>query len=180
METFSASLVLCAGIHRWTVAQRPETRTFDVFFDLRLNKRLSKQSEGWWFETPSRSLWRHRNDYEAEWLTGASVSEPTVCSDNCLSHARCKAIIWTNAGLLFIGLLGTNFSEILIAAQKTSLKKMYLEISTKCRLWCLGLSVLTIQVPVEYICGTLTYSLQIFFQGNTFEMFANCHFVLAS
>ena len=38
-------------------AQRPVTRSFDVFFDLRLNKRLSKQSRGWWFETPSRSLW---------------------------------------------------------------------------------------------------------------------------
>ena len=39
--------------------QRPVTRSFDV--DLRLNKRLSKQSWGWWFETLSRSLWRHRN-----------------------------------------------------------------------------------------------------------------------
>ena len=34
------------------------TRSFDVFFDLRLNKRLSKQWRGWWFETPSRPLWR--------------------------------------------------------------------------------------------------------------------------
>ena len=34
-------------------AQRPVTRSFDVFFDLRLNKRLGKQSWGWWFETPS-------------------------------------------------------------------------------------------------------------------------------
>ena len=42
-------------------SQRPVTRSFDVFFDLRLNKRLSKQSWGWWFETPSLSLWRHRN-----------------------------------------------------------------------------------------------------------------------
>ena len=41
--------------------QRPVTRSFDVYFDLRLNKRLSKQSWGWWFETLSRSLWRHRN-----------------------------------------------------------------------------------------------------------------------
>ena len=39
--------------------QRPVTRSFDVFFDLRLNKRLSKQPWGWWFETPSLSLWRH-------------------------------------------------------------------------------------------------------------------------
>ena len=42
-------------------AQRPVTRSFDVFFDLRLNERLSKQSWGWWFETPSCSLWRHCN-----------------------------------------------------------------------------------------------------------------------
>ena len=41
--------------------QRPVTRSFDVFYDLRLNKRLSKQWWGWWFETQSRPLWRHRN-----------------------------------------------------------------------------------------------------------------------
>ena len=39
-------------------AQRPVTRSLDVFFDQRLNKRLSKQSWGWWFETPPWSLWR--------------------------------------------------------------------------------------------------------------------------
>ena len=42
-------------------AQKPVTRSFDVFFDLRLNKRLSKQSWGWWSETPPRSLWRQCN-----------------------------------------------------------------------------------------------------------------------
>ena len=64
METFSTLLALCA----WNSpvigefpSQRPVTRSFDVFFDLRLNKRLSKQSWGWWFETPSRLLWRHCN-----------------------------------------------------------------------------------------------------------------------
>ena len=41
--------------------QRPVTRSFDVFFDLSLHVRLSKQSYGWWFETPSCSLWRHCN-----------------------------------------------------------------------------------------------------------------------
>ena len=41
-------------------AQRPVARSFDVFFDLRPNKRLSKQPWGWWFETPSWSLWRQR------------------------------------------------------------------------------------------------------------------------
>ena len=43
-------------------AQRPVTRSFDVFFDMRQNKRLCKQSRGWWFETLSRPLWRHCND----------------------------------------------------------------------------------------------------------------------
>ena len=37
------------------------TRSFDVFFDLRLNKRLSKQYWGWWFETQPCPLWRHNN-----------------------------------------------------------------------------------------------------------------------
>ena len=63
MEAFSAWLAICAGnspVPGELPAQRPVTRSFDVFFDLRLNKRLSKQSRGWWFETPSRSLWRHR------------------------------------------------------------------------------------------------------------------------
>ena len=41
--------------------QRLVTRSFDVFFNLRLNKRLSKQPWGWWFETPSWSSWRQCN-----------------------------------------------------------------------------------------------------------------------
>ena len=56
---------LCAGNSPVTgefPAQRPVTRSSDVFFDLRLNKRLSKQSLGWWFPTPSRSIWRHCNE----------------------------------------------------------------------------------------------------------------------
>ena len=42
-------------------SQRPVTRSFGVFFHLCLNKRLSKQSWGWWFEMPPRSLWRNCN-----------------------------------------------------------------------------------------------------------------------
>ena len=64
METFSALLALCAGNSPVTgefPTQRPVTRSFDVFFDLRVNKRLSKQSWGWWFKTPVSSLWRHCN-----------------------------------------------------------------------------------------------------------------------
>ena len=59
METFSALLALCAGNSPVTAefpSQRPVTRSLDVYFDLRLNKRLSKQSWDWWFETLSQSL----------------------------------------------------------------------------------------------------------------------------
>ena len=65
METLPALLALCAGnssVPGEFPTQRPVTRSFDVFFDLRLNKRLSKQPWGLWFETPSRPLWRHRNE----------------------------------------------------------------------------------------------------------------------
>ena len=65
METFSALLVTSAGNSSTPgefPAQRPVMRSFDVFFDLRLNKRLSKLSWGWWFETLSRPLWRHCNE----------------------------------------------------------------------------------------------------------------------
>ena len=55
METFSALLALCAGNSPCT------TRSFDVFFHLRLNNRLSKQPRGWWFEMPPWSLWRQCN-----------------------------------------------------------------------------------------------------------------------
>ena len=64
METFSALLALSAGNSSVTgelPAQWPVTRNFDVFLDLRLNKQLSKQSRRRWFETSSRSLWRHCN-----------------------------------------------------------------------------------------------------------------------
>ena len=64
METFSASLALCEGNSAVTgefPSQRPVTRSFDVFFDLRLKKWLSKHSRRRWFETLSHSLWRHCN-----------------------------------------------------------------------------------------------------------------------
>ena len=64
METFSALLPICAGnspVPGEFPTQRPVTRSFDVSFDLHLNKRLSKQSQGSWFETLSCPLRRHCN-----------------------------------------------------------------------------------------------------------------------
>ena len=65
METFSALLAICTGNSPGTgeyPTQRPGTRSFHVFFDLHLNKRLSKQWWGWWSETQSCPLWRQCND----------------------------------------------------------------------------------------------------------------------
>ena len=62
MEIFSALIALGVGNSMVTgefLAQRPMMRSFDVFFDLLLYTRLSKQSWDWWSDTPSCSLWRH-------------------------------------------------------------------------------------------------------------------------
>ena len=72
------------------------------------------------------------------------VSELTIIgSDNGLSPGRRQAIIWTIAGILWIGPLGTNFNEILIEIYTFSFRKMHLKMSSgKWRPFCLGLNVL--------------------------------------
>ena len=66
-----------------------------------------------------------------------------IGSDNGLSPERRQAIIWTNAGILLIGPLGTNFSGILIEIQTLSLKRIRLKMSSaKCCSFRLGLNVL--------------------------------------
>ena len=66
-----------------------------------------------------------------------------IGSDNGLSPGRRQAIIWTNAGILLIGPLGTNFSEIVFGIKTSSFKKMHLKMSSaKWRPFCLGLNVL--------------------------------------
>ena len=83
MGTFSALLAICAGNSLASgefPAQRPVTRSFDVFFDLCLNKWLRKQSWGWWFETLSRPLWRHCNGNE-HLSSGITTNWPANQSD---------------------------------------------------------------------------------------------------
>ena len=71
-----------------------------------------------------------------------------IGSDNGLSPAWCQAIIWTNAGILLIGPLGTNFSEILIEIQTFSLKKIRLKMSSaKCCSFRFSLNVLSCPWP---------------------------------
>ena len=123
METFSALLAICAGNSPVTgefPAQRPVTRSFNVFFDLRLNNRLSKQSWCWWFETLPRSLWRHNNDdIDYRSLRGiekeANLSHSLLSSLNLLwdSHVMKQQYTWTKllSFLYFVWTL-TNWNKI--------------------------------------------------------------------
>ena len=85
METLSALLAICVGnsaVPGEFPTQRPVTRSFDVFFDLRLNKRLRKQSWCWWFETLSRPSWRHCNAFRS-------------CA-NIYFHFRTRLMSWSH------------------------------------------------------------------------------------
>ena len=81
METFSALLALCAGNSPVTgefPSQRPVTRSSDGFLDLRLNKRLGKQSRCRWLETPSDPLWYHCNDISQFVVTYIIWNKPCI------------------------------------------------------------------------------------------------------
>ena len=77
-------------------------------------------------------------------VTQICVGNLTIIgSDNGVSLGRRQAIIWTNAGILLIGSLGTNFSEICIEVQAFSFKERHLKMSSaKWRPFCHGLNVL--------------------------------------
>ena len=113
IETLSAFLAICARNSPVTgkfPAQRAVTPNFDVFFDLRPNKRLSKQSWGWWFERLSRPLWRHCNISRSRELGVSSIlvaldlhsrfgSNPTEPSANFQSHMNILTPILLGARL---------------------------------------------------------------------------------
>ena len=87
-------------------------------------------------------------------MTHICVSKLTIIgSDNCLSPERRQANVWTNAGILLIGTLGTNFSEILREIHTFSFKKMHLKTSSaKRRPFCFGLNMLNIGIVPAYRC----------------------------
>ena len=89
--------------------------------------------------------------YLTHWgrATHICVGELTsIGSDNGLSPGRRQAIIWTNAGILLIGPLGTNSNEIFIEIHIFSFKKIHLKMSSgKWRPFCLGLNVLITLIP---------------------------------
>ena len=120
-------------------------------------------------------------------VTHICVVKLTIGSDNGLSPGRRQAIIWTNAEILLIGPLGTNFSEILIGIQTFAFKKMHFKMSSaKWRPFCLGLNVLNISLTEQQtrhwiIVHYLTYdvdSIQNWSNKNGCKciMIDRCHF----
>ena len=95
-----------------------------------------------WYSSQS---WLCNVDSLTHWgrLTHICFSKLTIIgSDNGLLPGRHQAIIWTNAGILLIEHLGTNFSEILNEIHTFSFKKMHWKmLSGKWRPCCLGLNV---------------------------------------
>ena len=99
METFSALLAICEGnspVAGEFPSQRSVTRSFVVFFDLRLNKRLIRQSRRWWFDTPSRPLLRRYDNRSHCWgnddksvSSKSTISQSFPCSPRALfAHVR--------------------------------------------------------------------------------------------
>ena len=139
METFSALLAICAGnspVPGEFPTQRPVTRSFDVYFDLRPNKWLSKQSWGWWFETLSCSLWRHRNDLSNVRGACSLIGLPRNATNlKCLfwelslCHAISTDLIFTNCANIctMIFLLPTCSFSLLLSQwyQLTYIKATY-------------------------------------------------------
>ena len=138
----------------------------------------------YWYLSKVYIMWT--NGLLTHWgrVTRICVGKLTIIgSDNGLSPERRQAIIWTNAGILLIGPLGTNFSEIVIEIQTFSLKKIRLKMSSaKCCSFRLGLNVLT-------HCGWLTHpwnnagllpTWHSLWWNRKCHMQNGCHFVSAS
>ena len=107
-------------------------------------------SHTWWWHLKIKRTPSHGKHTETEWRIYASVKHTNIGSDNGLSPGRRQAIIWANAGILLIGPLETNFSEILIETCTFSFKKMHLKmLSGKWRPFCLGLNVLKVATTYE-------------------------------
>ena len=80
---------LCGEATSEFSSRRPVTRSFGVSFDLRLNKHSSKQSRGWWFETPSCSLWRDCNGW-------------VYCRVKMIIKIKVQSLLYAWRSLLFI------------------------------------------------------------------------------
>ena len=144
METFSALLVLSVRNSPVTgefPSQRPLTRSYGVFFDLHLDKRLSWQSRRWWFDTPSRSLY--------DVTSRCQIPKGVTCACHparsslwilCHTHTKCpiSALIWQEKELPWTGVylksLETRQIEMQVILHVTG--KFHNILKKKCRYDC--------------------------------------------
>ena len=145
---FPAVLALCAGNSQVTgefPSQRPVTQSFHIFFELCLNKRLSKQSWGRWFEMSSPSLWRHCNDY----YIWQSTHKHKWYLPLTKYAAVCQNCDWDQAQIFMLGDVGmqcvwtNHYGDIILiamASQITSLTIVYstVYLDADQRTWQLG------------------------------------------
>ena len=122
METFSAELAICAGnspVPGEFPAQRPVTRSFDVFFDLRSNKQLSKKSWGWWFEMLSHPLWRHCNAF---WCRNQNIPGWQGQYHECWCHGSLRHQATKRHGIYYTGEINTCNFKYIFCGQMTLFK----------------------------------------------------------
>ena len=136
LETLSALLALCEGNPRDAVDslhKGPVMQSLDIFGGWS-NSRVAgglRHHDSW---RHSNAIWCQRvsSDILTHWgrVTHTCVGNLTIIgSDNGLSPGRRQAITWTNVGILLIGPLGTNFSEMLIEIHTFSFKKIHVKMS---------------------------------------------------
>ena len=113
---------------------------------------------GWVNNREAGDLRRHRGHYGVSVMkvyilvNSFRPSNAYMCQEGSPSlPVQCQAIIWTNARLLLIGTLGTNFNEISIKIYTFSFKKMHLKMSAKWRQFCLDLNMLTCNFVSSHI-----------------------------
>ena len=111
-------------------SQRPATRSFNFFFDPRLNKRLSKKPRHRWLEKPSRPLWRHRNMCpikariyfsDSEWITYNSMYIVTC------NHDLCK--LWVSTLFFYVS---HTYIHSYLKIKRTVHKYIKMRVNKKC------------------------------------------------
>ena len=172
METFSAWLALCAvnsPVPGEFPAQRPVTRSFDVFFDLHPNKRLSKQWWGWWFETLSSPLWRHCNDLCSYLCWGLQTAEVWI-SNHMTRFYISKAFDSLPHGLLIAKLSAywVHFNSCKLLASYLYNRHQRVKLGDVRSEW----GTLPKSVPQDSILGPLSINV---FMNDIFFLDCDCH-----
>ena len=184
METFSALLALCTGnspVNGEFPSQRSVMQSFDVFFDLCLNKWMSKQSWNWWFEMPWCSLWCHCNDsygWTHWWAPGAWINIKIPSYQYRKSHCGDKTILrpsYLHNGISNTGKMLSLYWIRALVSDHIWIQSIpvHPEIAAKASIWLMGNIRFPIQLCIQRWnkCHIWQQKIQIFL----FKLCLNCH-----